>query len=217
MRKRGGPPLAAGFAPREQGVGQQDIPTALTRALGLQGPVGNRLDERLQLGVTAYDLTQPEFRWLSRGALAGCQASVAAVAGEQPFCSVGLLSTPNQTLVVVEQVIITNSNASQVIVAVGLGSAVPGGTSTKTRGIPRDDRYGIANTTRASFWYGTDPAPTTPTTTRFWLAANGGQLVLTQPWVVSGQALLNVVCGNTNVNLTVSIFWRERNLHPTEV
>lgn len=196
-------------------IGQQNLAEASYRALNLQHRLGNHLEERYQLGITALDLTAPEYLWASRQLLLTASASVGPVAATNAWAS---LSGAAGVLTVVERITIASSNAGPLTCLLGLvATLTPGGGSTL--GQSRDSRaaanpaVGLGS---AVLSYGTSAAAVSPPRPVN-LFVGYAPVVLEGEWVLTGGAILSAVMFALNTNLCITFDYRERPLLPSEL
>lgn len=129
-------------------LGLQYLPGLVQRALGIAGDVDGRLDSAYQLGVTALDLTDPQYAWLGRGKRY-CAGIALAGGGAGVFTGFGLSNiagaATSKRLVICRRFRFANQNASYQQAAFGMYNAgalpVIGGL---TRVQPLDSRQDAA-------------------------------------------------------------------------
>lgn len=194
-------------------MGQQDVGEQIFRALGLKGTIPHELDRRIQLGITALDLTRPEFSFLRRESLGWGGGNALAVAGQFPF---GSLRGAANVLLTVDEVWITNLNAAPITCQIGTQAVFPSGAGA-TNGVPRDTRLGITTTLAGATRSGNDAAPALPSVV-FLMAVPATSSVVIRPGVVlaSATSFLSVIGNTVNTQLSVSFFWRERSMISSE-
>jgi hypothetical protein len=109
-------------------LNQQDYPTQLNKALGLQVYPPGHLDPRVSIGIQLDDFTLPEFNNLRRMHLMSATVQTAAVAAQFPVAHV--IANVPKSVIVIERLIITNSNAAIQTVNWGWGGFDGGVTVT---------------------------------------------------------------------------------------
>jgi hypothetical protein len=197
---------------------QQDYATQLNKALQLQVRPPGHIEATIGVGIQLDDWTKPEFAILRRMALYGATAQVAAVAAQYPMAQL-ICNTPN-TLIVLERLILTNTNAAGVFCNYGWGG-FDGGVTVVPEA--RDSRnYGLAGT--AYLTRQTAAAPTAPQPAMGNVYVPVGatvdvplQVVITNPtrgFVTS--PCFKVLTGTVNTSLVATFVWRERSLLQTE-
>lgn len=201
------PPVGA---PTAVDVNQQDYSTQATAALGLQARVPGQLQRHIGMGVTLDDWTRPEFWWLRRGIRGYAGSSRAGFAGERTFFALQCLPG---SLLVVERVYLMSPVTAQ-YVSWGIQAAQPAAAAA-TSGVAIDSRA----TTQggAARWVlSGNAAPTPPTVpARSWLPI--GQLIVIEPdAVVSGGNWFSVVADAVNLEIVVTVIYRERPILPSE-
>jgi len=197
---------------------QPDIPTQITKSLGMQGYVPAKIDPLIQLGIAVEDFTRPEFWILRRGRLLAGGISTGAVAGQLGF--VYLQGAPG-LLSIVERVEIFNRNAALQSIAVGYQAAAPAVGGAGARAQNRDSRNGFGSgiPSQTLLNGGNNAAPTVPTVYARALIGAGQLWVSDQPWVMTDAKTFLTFVNDLTVNQTldVQVWWRERGLLDSEI
>jgi hypothetical protein len=190
-------------------VNQQDYPTQLNKAMQLQVRPPGRIDPRVSVGVQLDDYTMPEFWWLRRGIRGYAGDARAANAGQFNFFAIQCLPG---SLLVIEKLIVGCQITS--FVKIGLQTAQPAAAAA-TAGTPLDARaFGQGGAAR---WVlSSNAAVTGPTIpTSILCAANA--LVTVEPGaVLTGGNWFSVISTAVNIDLAVTVIYRERRLLPSE-
>lgn len=190
----------------------------LWRALNLRGANPDGVGSVVDASITALDLTQPEYAWLSREKryiMGGEAAAVAAQNGQWEVrnnAGSGILS-------IVDKIVIASGTASPVgvymstVVNLGLG-----GNSRMTALDGRQEESGILST----------PAPQTllfagtsvlaiPAGALYIQTVTNVEIELKGPWVLKPGTYLRLVWGTVNVAARFRAYVRERPPTPSEL
>jgi hypothetical protein len=199
---------------REPGLldlNQQDYPTQLNKALGLQVRPPGHIDPRVSVGVQLDDYTSPEYWWLRRGIRGYAGDARGATAAQYAFFAIQCL--PGSVLVV-EKLVISKDAAAEYLI-VGLQAAQPAAAAA-TAGTPTDSRaFGQGGAARwvLSSSVAVPTGPVIPT--RIYCGA-AQSVVLDTPFILTNGFWLSVICQAVNTSLGVTAFYRERRLLPSE-
>jgi hypothetical protein len=206
-------------APGLLDLNQQDYPTQLNKALGLQVRPPAHIDARVSVGIQLDDFTRPEFSALRRLSLMSCLVQTAAVAAQFPV--VQLVANVSRTLIVLERMILTNANAGTITVNWGWGGFDGGITVTPSA---RDSRnYGNPGAAYITAQNVAAPAAPVPTQGYARLATDANLVVEMNQVIVNptpGFATspsFKILGNQVNSNINVTLFWRERALLQQEV
>lgn len=215
-RKRGtafGPPVVA--VPGLLDQNQQAYAQQIAKAMAVQNTVPAKLDPLISVGIQLEDYSAPEFWWLRRAPLCVGGAAAGPIAAEKPW--VQLEAAPGM-LLVVEQIVVTNTSGGAHSVDIGLAIGEGGGSVATTQ--LRDSRYfpgQPVSTTRA----GTSLVPIVPT--GFIVALPNNSTTIIPVAFVLGSVVggppplaLKVLGRAINTSMSVTFVLRERPLLPSE-
>jgi len=211
-------------------LGQSEIAEQAMRGLELKGDLPQRIYSRMDLSITAEDMTQPEFYYLRRMSSWSKRVSIGAVAAQFPKASI---AAPNvagdirSTLAIVDRIIIRNAGAAVDAYQIGIVMTGPSGTAgVAAPTTARDDRFqivGASATCACSLAAGNAAASSFVNEGNMLVSVGiGATLVVEGPWILSGVANVSfasrlMVEGVTvNAGLDVSFIWRERALLTSE-
>jgi hypothetical protein len=193
-------------------LNQQDYPTQLNKALGLQVRPPGHIDTRVSVGIQLDDFTLPEFNYLRRLNLMSVFVGTAAVAAQFPVIQV-IANVPS-SLLVVERIIVTNANAAVQTISWGWGGFDGGVTVTPEA---RDSRNyqnpGAAYITKQNAAAPTAPNPNAgfvrlPVDATLDIPINH---VVTNPTKgFATSACFKIVGNQVFTSLSVTILYRER-------
>lgn len=197
-------------------VGQHDIIDAVFKGLQLKGPPPAELEQNLQLGINAYDVTGQEFSWLKRESIGYAGTRIAAGgAGTFVFWSA---QPPAGRMMVIDRLTLMNPGGAAVSVVVGMQNALPGAGGGTLFGSTRDDRNAaVGGTLGPRFNLGSNAAVTSAPFELPYLIPVNGLVEVACPWVLTGAGFLTFVNLTANSPLTWACTYRERNKLPSEV
>lgn len=208
-------------------IGQPSLSSTVARALATKGDQPQYIEGRYNLGITALDLTQPEYRWLRRHTTWESHIAQAAVAAQFGYAQLGYLQASlGRISIICESVLLSNTSAGRLGYFISLGFNALGIATGPFSGHPVDDRMYDAAGAAASAAFvggGTNAAPgVTAQQSRFVSLASGASLEVFGPWIVTGKVTpttassLTIVADTVNVSVQVSFRWRERELLASE-
>lgn len=192
-------------------VNQQDYASQQAKALGIQVAVPGKLEPGLSVGLQLDDYTLPEFWWLRRGLRGYAGDARNATAGAFGFFSITCLAG---SMLVVEKIILSSPLAAQYF-SYGVQAAQPAAAAS-TPGQPIDTRS-LGQAGSARWVLSANAVVVGPTVaTRVWVPA---QTVVTidQPGIVlTNGNWFSVIATTVNVEIAVTVIYRERRLLETE-
>lgn len=208
-------------------LGYAEYAECLMRTLGLKGDLPADIERSFGLGFQVNDLSDPEFQYLRRGVLWESGGTQNAVAGEFGVMVLAgrLGATTRQVLGIIDKCIISNIGAAIATFSVGVdwGSLATIASVNRTS-YPRDDRAALVATSAFATGTDSDPAQLLGSSHYVMTLAIGQVIEIAGPWIISNKpnaagnpSFFAVQCGLVNNAFRAGVFWRERELHDTEL
>lgn len=217
--------------PEEQppvNVGTPTFSERLMRALELKGLLPNVLKPSISPVIITADMTEPQYRWLSRERMYQGSMSQAAVAANNQIYELIYGAATNDSMAIVDSVRIFNREATNQLWGIYIVGAIAGGAGSSRISVQDGRSDGPANP-GAPF----TPLPAFPTATLATLQAVQavpGTAVLYEippssaieipgPWILTiGRSgiILRVHSNSVNVASSIVYRWRERAMPTSE-
>jgi hypothetical protein len=198
-------------------LGQPTLSSLVARALATKGDQPQLVEGRYELGITALDLTEMEYRFLRRSPTWEAGAVQAAVAAQFPIFAAGFQFNSPRVMAVIEEFTLNNQDVAAQTYRFGISYAGVGGVAQNTVAWQCDDRFGAPQPRGAlTIGMGTNAAdPAGANFSQIRLPANSC-FTVRGPWVLSGnqnavfQAAFLITGGNVNTAFGARLRWYER-------
>lgn len=206
------------MAPSRLFIAQPDIGQRVYGGLAVAQTWEGELENKARLSVLAEDLTQPEFWFLRGGRSLAVGAPITAVAAQ--FSTLQLVpDATTQSLIIVDSVIITNTQAAVSAYAFGFG--IPTAGLPVIQPVAMDDGNPAVifpgSISAAEVRAGTAAvAPSVGNCPIVHLPANSGLIQFNGPWIIRRHTAFIVRSVAANILCTIALKWRERVLLDTE-
>ena len=196
-------------------VGQPELSEQTMRALELKADLPQYVEAKYQLGVTVQDWTLPEYWWLRRGRTYRSGGVTGPVAAQLSYQTLNLVSgpLPGTQMAIVDSVLISNTTAAAGQYQAYLATpAVLGGLINAQQA---DDRqvgppaFEVRGNSAVA-------APVSLASQVNVFIPAGSTFKLDGPWILTGNAMLVVLCLTVNTSVAVTIQWKERAMLTSE-
>jgi hypothetical protein len=214
-----GPPMA---------LGAPSFSERLMRALELKGLLPNFIRPGFSPVILSADLTQGEYRWLSRERMYFGSMIAAASPGNNQVYELIYGAPSFETSCIVDEIRIYNKEAVSSTWGIYIASAIAGGAAN-TRISPLDGRsdgpgnggaiYASLPAFAAATMASLQLVQAIPATAPTWEVPPTSSLVIPGPWVLTLQHvafILRVHSNAVNVGSSVVFKWRERQIQSSE-